>query len=206
MNNAKKKYEEILEKGRKIVDEMDLLEKDDKVKRYLELKEEIDDLYNKKLEAYKDVKFEEYDSCNHKFIYSKIEIDRYEGRSYKSCGCIKCGLNTNALYLRSDWLPYTQQIMHDYLNKKREEKIYIGASSIVDIDVVCDLDLACAIYSKIKEVHPDIDDETAIKYFEIALDNIRNIKVSDERKENRAKRLSLYNGFKKWNKQDVISD
>lgn len=206
MKDARKIYEEILSRESKIIAEIDLLKTNEKVKRYLKLKEEISDLDNKRLEAYKDVKYQEYDSCNHRFIYFKIEHDRYEGRSYRSCGCIKCGLNTEAAYLRRDWLPYTQQIMHDYLNKKREEKIYIGASGKADIDVVCDLDLAHAIYSRIKEVHPNIDDETAIKYFEIALDNIRNIKVSDERKENRAKRLSLYNGFRKWNKQDVISD
>ena len=68
-----------------------------------------------------------------------------------------------------------------------------------------DLDLAKAIYSKIKESHPDIDDETARKYFEIALDNIRKIKVNDERKVSRAKRLSLSPKFNKWTGCDVSS-
>ena len=49
----------------------------------------------------------------------------------------------------------------------------------------------------------DIDDETAYKYFEIALDNIRNIKVNNNRKNSRAKRLSLIPNFKKWNSSDV---
>ena len=37
------------------------------------------------------------------------------------------------------------------------------------------------------------------KYFEIVLENIRNIKVNDERKCDRAKRLSLNPEFDKWN-------
>ena len=68
----------------------------------------------------------------------------------------------------------------------------------IDTKMFCDLDLAKAIYSKIREAHPNIDDETARKYFEIALDNIKNIKVSDERKTSRAKRLSLSLKFYKW--------
>ena len=68
----------------------------------------------------------------------------------------------------------------------------------IDTKMFCDLDLAKAIYSKIREAHPNIDDETARKYFEIALDNIRNIKVTEERKANRAKRLLLIPGFNRW--------
>lgn len=45
----------------------------------------------------------------------------------------------------------------------------------------------------------DIDDKTVIKYFEIALDDIRNIEVSDERKKSRAKRLGLSKDFNRWN-------
>jgi len=43
-----------------------------------------------------------------------------------------------------------------------------------------------------------IDDLTAIKYFNHAIGNIRNIKVSEERKVKRAKRLSLSSGFNNW--------
>ena len=70
---------------------------------------------------------------------------------------------------------------------------------------ICDIKLAKAIYSRIKETHPDIDDETARKYFEIALNDIRNIKVSEKRKINRAKRLSL-GKFNNWHVKDVYFD
>lgn len=88
--------------------------------------------------------------------------------------------------------------MYDYLSEKdlrgKETKI------------ACNLDLAQAIYSKIKEMHPDIVDDMAVKYFEIALDNIRNIKASEERKTNRAKRLSLDPEFKSWYASGVHHD
>ena len=86
------------------------------------------------------------------------------------------------------------------------DNCFAGMIKGVETEVACDLDLAQAIFSKIKEVHPDIDDTTAIKYFEIALDDIRNIKVSDERKVGRAKRLSLKPEFKRWSYDDVCND
>ena len=49
----------------------------------------------------------------------------------------------------------------------------------------------------------DIDDKTVIKYFEIALDDIRNIEVSDERKKSRAKRLGLSKDFNRWNQISI---
>lgn len=69
--------------------------------------------------------------------------------------------------------------------------------------ISCNLNLARAIYSKIKEAHPDIDDETATKYFKVALTNIRNTEVSDKRQKDRAKRLSLSPKFNSWNASDV---
>lgn len=129
---------------------------------------------------------------------SKVEHDSWEGRVYKSCGCIKCGLDDSVLDKKRKWLSFHQKIMYDYL----KEKYLKGYKT----EIACDLDLAQAIYSKIKEAHSDIDDEMAIKYFKVALDDIRNIKVSDERKTSRAKRLSLNHKFRRWNARDVYND
>ena len=76
----------------------------------------------------------------------------------------------------------------------------------LETKVICNIDLAQAICKKIREVYPDIDDKTLVKYFEIALDNIRNIEVSNERKMSRAKRLLLKPNFKKWNAKDVYDE
>lgn len=95
-----------------------------------------------------------------------------------------------------DWFTLEQRVMYDFLEN-------YSYRSGIDTHVSCDLDLAKAIYSKIKEAHPDIDDEIARKYFEIALDNIRKIKVNDERKVSRAKRLSLSPKFNEWTARDI---
>lgn len=174
---------------------MNQLREDDRVKKYIELQSKNETLYNEQIALYQELKKEEYSSCNHILVYSEIDYDRYEGRSYKSCGCIKCGLDGSVLSQSREYLPFSQKIMYDYLRKNRLRG--------KETNITCDLDLAHAIYSKVKEVHPDINDDTAIGYFEIALNNIRNTKVSEERKTNRAKRLSLGSKFKNWNASDV---
>ena len=195
MSDLKRKYEELKNQREKTIEELNQLKEDDRVKRYIELQSKNETLYNEQIALYQELKKEEYSSCNHILVYSEIDYDRYEGRSYKSCGCIKCGLDGSVSSQSREYLPFSQKIMYDYLRKNHLRG--------KETNIACDLDLAHAIYSKVKEVHPDIDDDTAIGYFEIALNNIRNTKVSEERKTNRAKRLSLGSKFKNWNASDV---
>lgn len=143
---------------------------------------------------YRQLKTKEYSSCNHVWVTTLQDYDRHEGRSYNYHGCIKCGLNKKVFYLmekyydRPDELEFDERIMYDFMrNSFSDNGIYTN--------LFCDLDLAKAIYTKIKEIHPDIDDETAIKYLKVALHFIRDIKVSDERKISRAKRLSLHPNY-----------
>lgn len=201
MSELKKEYDETTEQRVAVIDELKQLENDELVKRYLELKKENYNLYDKQLRLYGSIKKEEYDECKHILVYSKIDYDRYEGRTYRSCGCIKCGLDNSVLDKEREWLTPTQKIMYDYLRKN-----HLNYFNGIKIDILCDIDLATSIYSKIKDANPDIDDETAIKYFEIALHNIRNIEVNDERKISRAKRLSLSPKFKRWNGRDICND
>lgn len=191
MSNLKKQYEEIIEQRKIIVLEMKQLEENDAVKKYLELKKQRDSLYERDFILYKEIKFEEYKYCQHILVYSKIE------HGNRSCGCIKCGLDNSILDYKREWLTFNKQVMYDYLRGK-----YLRGK---ETKIACNLDLAQAIYSKLKESYPDIDDETVVKYFGSALDNIRNIKVSDERKKNRARRLSLNTNFENWNGSDVYS-
>ena len=195
MSDLKRKYEELQNQREKTIEELNQLREDDRVKRYVELQSKNETLYNKQIALYQELKKEEYSSCNHILVYSEIDYDRYEGRSYKRCGCIKCGLDGSVSSQSREYLPFSQKIMYDYLRKNHLRG--------KETNITCDLDLAHAIYSKVKEVHPDIDDDTTIGYFEIALNNIRNTKVSEERKTNRAKRLSLGPKFKNWNASDV---
>lgn len=95
-----------------------------------------------------------------------------------------------------------RRIMYNYLKELYDNNIYLSMS-VADIFTPCDLELATALYKKIKETHPDIDDDTATVYFEIALDNMRYKPVTEERQTNRAKRLGLSKNFKNWDCSDV---
>ena len=199
METLKEKYNKIMEQRRAIITEMKTLEKNEILKRYFDLKEKNEILSNDQFSLFRNIKMEEYATCNHILVYSKIDYDRYEGRSYESCGCIKCGLDNSVLNESRDCLSGTQKIMYDYLKKNYLSSNFGG----IQTEILCDIDLAQAIYTKIKNVYPDISDEKAINFFKYALKNIRDVKVSDERKVNRAKRLELDYDFKKWDSSDI---
>ena len=182
MKELDNEYTKMKELRRKIKDEIKLLEEDKNVRRYLELKKMLDYSLNN----------EQYDLCKHVLVYSKVYDDKN-----KRCGCIKCGLDESILDENRDELSLNNKIMYDYLKNHHSRIDGINTGNKYD------LRLARAIYFKLKEVYPNINDLKAIKYFEIALDNIRNIDVSNERKVSRAKRLALKPSFNKWNADDV---
>lgn len=194
MNKIKEEYDELTEKMKKVIEEIVLLEESEIVKKYFELKKQNECLHNKQLGLYKAIKEAEYASCEHILIYSRLDYDIYEGRTYRSCGCIKCGLDDSVLELERESLPFNRRIMYDYLYNNGIVRTLRG----INIKIACDLDLAQAIYKKINEMHPDIDDEIVVKYFIVALNDIREIKVNDDRKISRAKRLSLDPNFTRW--------
>ncbi len=201
MEALKEQYAKIVSERKGLIEQINILAEDETVKNYLELHSQNDKLANQQKDLYKQIKVEEYSSCNHIWVNTLHDYDSWEGRSYNYCGCIKCGLDKRVFHLvesyhSPDWLTFDQRIMYDLLRKH-------SYRAGIDTNLLCDLDLAKAIYSKIKEVYPDIDDETAIKYFKVALHNIRDTKVSEERKSSRAKRLSLKPDFNKWTGWDV---
>lgn len=202
MVDLNKQYDEVAKQRSEIIKEMKELEETDILKKYFDLKKQNEELFSEQVMLYRNKKMDEYSACNHILVYSKIDYDRYEGRTYKSCGCIKCGLDNSVLDEEHDYLSGTQKIMYDYLKNNYLSSDYGG----VHTEILCDMDLAQAIYAKIKEANPFIDDDTAIKYFRYAIECIRNIKVSDERKESRAKRLTLQPDFNKWDSNAVIND
>lgn len=186
MRKAKKEYEELLARRRHIKEQLELLMKDSSIQTYISLCKEDSELKSLQEELYRKMKLEQYAKCKH--IWIKVSDRTF----YGSYGCIKCGLD-GRVYDRVHYKEFDvdEEIMFDYIcdNPSSKENA---------IEVLCDLELARAIYAKIKERHPYIDDITARKYFEIALDNIRQIKVSPERQQSRAKRLNLKKDFKNW--------
>ena len=97
MEDLKKEYDEIKEQSEKIIEEMKSLEESDVVKKYFELKKQSEKLYEEQHKLYKNMKKKEYNRCSHILVYSKIERDSYEDRTYRSRGCIKCGLDDSVL-------------------------------------------------------------------------------------------------------------
>ena len=191
MSEIRNEYEEVTKTKKDITKELEELNNSESVKRYLELIKEQEVLSEKQKELYKEMKFEEYSNCKHIILTTSVHKDRIEGRMSCSYGCMKCGVNTNAYnseYLRRNDLDFEDQVIYDYV---RNHSIR-GTTC----NVCCTIDLAQAIYSRIKKAHPDIDDETAIKYFKNAYVNMTYKYSNPERVENRIKRLSLSHTFR----------
>lgn len=187
MENAKTKYEEIKIEREKIEAQLLILADTETVKKYLELCQKNFELSIQQEYLYKKLKVNSYSLCNH--IWVIIDNNKNNKYSNNHCGCIKCGLDKRVFYLMQlyhdlDYLTVDQKIMYEFMRKH-------FVDSGTKTGIFCDFDLAKAVYAKIMEAHPDIDDETAIKYLNVAINDIKNIEVSDERKKDRAKRLSL---------------
>ena len=197
MDNLKKQYDQIVSERKDIIEQIKVLAENETVKKYFSLRELNDKLSKQQNDLYTQIKFGEYLSCNHIWVTTLHEYDSWKGRSYDYCGCVKCGLDRRKKYDNPKYLTQDQKIMYDFM---MEHSLNRG----IDSNLLCNFDLAKAIYAKIKEVHPDIDDMTAIKYLKAALYNIRNIKVNDKRKLSRAKRLSLKTNFNNWTDPSVI--
>ena len=162
MSKFQKKLDDLEEQRKKISKEIiELVETSEDVKKYLDLIEERNGLYHEQISLYKDDLIKNYNSCKHILVYTRIR-ERCWKPTYKDCGCIKCGLDSRILSCNRETLFLDEKIMYDYL----KEHPFKG----IETEISCDLFLAMAIYAKIKGAHPDIDEETAIKYFEISLE------------------------------------
>ena len=144
-------------------------------------------------------KMQEYETCNHIVVLCELEYDRYEGRSYKTYGCIKCGLNQAVLEKDERICNRDEKIMKKYFQKYG----YMGYQKIPNVS--CNLELAYSITKRIREVYPDITDIDLMQYLKNSLDHIRETKINEARKESRIQRLSLSPKFNKWQASDIES-
>ena len=196
MTKLEKEYKNVSKQREEILNELKNLEYDEKVCRYKKLRNK-NKIFNKMLiDLQLKMEKEKYEKCSHVAVTSKKFYEDIDSHPRTRHGCIKCGLDDSILDDERNYLSIIDKIKYDYI----KEHGFKGKNTYS----YCDLYLARAIYSKIIEVHPDIDDETLIRYFNWALYNIRNNEVNKERKENRAKRLSLQSKFNKWNANDVV--
>lgn len=191
MSEYKDKYNNLKDLMVKLTLNIKQLESESSVTDYIRLNKELDKVMNDMYETYKLMKLDEYNNCNHLCVITDKNIDEYNGRNYYSVGCIKCGMNQKALSKLKSIRTIDENIMAESFCDES-----FDYNLIHDYEV--DLDLAHAIYNKIKEKYPNINDKLATKYFEIALDNIRGIEVNESRKKSRIKRLGLKPNFNNW--------
>lgn len=193
MSEIRENYERKLTEMKEIEIQLEALKKDKQVQKYLTLNDQRLELNSKLLNLYSSMKKEEFSECSHIWIPISKSTDDYEGRSDTDYGCMKCGLDQRILSVSNPRVLSVQdRVMYNYLFE------HYAIRKGIKSHIVCDFDLARAMYAKIVENHPDIDDVTALKYFEVALDNMRDIRVNEDRKESRAKRLMLKPGFNRW--------
>lgn len=189
----KQEYDEIKNKREDISKKIIKLRKDDKVQKYLSLVNEDKNLSLKEQETYETMKTQEYKFCLHLGVRTFIERDWIEGRVYEYLGCVKCGLDTSLLAKYNDddlkYLSLEQRVMYQYLKNNPDDIINL------DLPVDCNLELAQAIYSKIIGNNPGIDNMTALKYLEIALQNMQTKDTHESRRQSRVKRLNLNKNF-----------
>ena len=201
METIQEQYNAVAEKMKAVQEQITELAASEQVKKYFELQKQKDSLKAQEKSLYQKLKINRYESCQHLWIKTVLRENSYDG-DHTFYGCIKCGLDQSVLNVRIDgprdqinWLLKLERdndIMYDFILTHPD--YFHGTVT----DSYGDLELSKAIYSRIKETHPNIDDDTAVRYLEWSLDNIEKHKVSKERKEGRAKRLSLKPEFNGW--------
>ena len=134
------------------------------VKEYIDLKKQIKDLKNKKKELERAIKLNVYSSCNHILICSQFKKDYHIGQKYKDHVCIKCGLSDYVVNKKRKKLSFDEKVMLEYLSKHGLRGSYV--------DIVCDPDIACKVYSKVKAKHPEINDKEIVAVFKDALEEV----------------------------------
>ena len=166
MDKLREDFEEKYNKRLSAVNRLMQLEQDKTVKEYLSLMKKEEQLKKELFNSYKQLKFHEYENCNHVTVISKYECDRHEGREHILHACIKCGLDESVFEDYGVTLSTEEQVISDYF--KCHNPIIKGVS----IDVRCeDNDEARLIYKRIIKNNPDIDDESLANLFKMEYDN-----------------------------------
>ena len=120
--------------------------------------------------------------------------NEYEDRYF---GCVKCGFS-NAFASKLD------NISKDFSEEETASLEYMSQFvhfAGTDTGIWCDLELAKAIYKKIKEAHPEATDEQISNYLSYALYKMRTEDQTETRIKSRVKRLGLKPNFNAWNKE-----
>lgn len=199
LNELEQKRDQLRKELIENVSRIEFLEKEEIVREYKKLTETTTKDYKKLEELNFQIAQDKMKNCSHIFITNQIDNiwDGHRTDTYKYFGCIKCGLDSR--FTDYDYNHYASPLQKEMEHIYRETE----RNGIV-IKEICSLDLARAIYSGILKVYPNIPDEIAIKYFKVALNNIRTNNVTQNVREKRVKRLGLHPSFKSWDVRSVI--
>lgn len=188
-NQSVKEYLILKERIYKKLDAYDQL-----IKEYLGLKEALEIMDRKVNELEREEVVQEYLSLREKREKITERVNRIKALSTEFTGSREYD---NQLYSESaGGLTSTQE------NSKRPYDTcdHLQNHKLVDdsIEFECNLELAHAIYTRLKEEYPGRPDEAIARYFTAALYMIQKYPVSEKRKAGRAKRLGLSEDFNKW--------
>lgn len=188
-NQSVKEYLTLKERIYKKLDAYDQL-----IKEYLGLKEALEIMDRKVNELEREEVVQEYLSLREKREKITERVNRMKALSTEFTGSREYD---NQLYSEpAGGLTSTQE------NSKRPYDTcdYLQNHKLVDdsIEFECSLELAHAIYTRLKEEYPGRPDEAIARYFTAALYMIQKYPVSEKRKSGRAKRLGLNEDFNKW--------
>ena len=191
MKQEMQEYERIINLSNEIQTQIARLENTDLIKQYLELLHQNQKLLQKQKELYKKIKTEEYSSCDHLWIETITDYN-FLKTPFHYCSCVKCGLDQGVVYLINHGKPlsFEQTIMYNFLKKHN-----LDNPNQINSNIKCNFSLVIALYKKIEENHPNIDNITMQKYIQTALDSIRQNENDTQEKENRIKRLTLNPNF-----------
>lgn len=184
-NHSVKEYLTLKERVYKKLDAYDQL-----IKEYLGLKEALEIMDRRVNELEREAVIQEYLSLREKREKITERVNRmkvlsteftgsreYDDYSYSEVTNLAEPVNSLTSTQENSKIPY------DTCDHLQNHKLV----DISSIDFECDLELAQAIYTRLKEEYPGRPDEVITRYFTAALYMIRKYPVSEKRKEGRAK-------------------
>ena len=188
-NQSVKEYLTLKERIYKKLDAYDQL-----IKEYLGLKEALEIMDRKVNELEREEVVQEYLSSREKREKITERVNRIKALSTEFTGSREYD---NQLYSEPVvGLTSTQEnskTPYDTCDHLQNHKLVDDS-----IEFECNLELAHAIYTRLKEEYPGVPDEAIARYFTSALYMIQKYPVSEKRKAGRAKRLGLSEDFNEW--------
>ena len=161
IEKLKTEYEKLKKEKNDILEQSNILEGNQFVKRYFNLQQQSKNLENKERLIFIEIKNNEFANCQH------IWITTNDNKQHKTRACIKCGLNEEYLFIENpneELISLEEQLAYNFMHNNQ----YCNG---IELDITCTYDLARKIYLKLKENY--LDDETLCKYFLLTLDGIK---------------------------------